>query len=138
MKVGRHRRVGCGFSENYRILAKNSPPRTVNRQANGARALRPGTSSSAIKVEMVISTFILTRMVQRSKVSNALQPRSPRSSRVDTQSQPDMTRFHNVGSLLQPVPQARETRIPHTETHAKRVCAQRWFVSHLRVAERST
>jgi hypothetical protein len=23
-----------------------------------------------------------------------------------------MTRFHNVGSLLQPVPQAREIRIP--------------------------
>ena len=82
--------------------------------------------------------FSLTRMVQRSKVSNALHPRSPRSSRVGTQSRPDMTRFQNVGSLLQPAPQARETRIPHTETHAKRVCAQRRFVRCLPAAERST
>jgi hypothetical protein len=56
--------------------------------------------------------FVLTKLVQRSKVWNALQPRSPWSSPIGTQGRPGMTRFHNVGSLLQPVPQARGIRIP--------------------------
>ncbi len=81
--------------------------------------------------------FVLTRMVQRSKVSHALPPRSPRSSRIGTQGR---TRHDALSQCRQFAPtRATSARDTHSAavTHAKRVCAQRRFVMTLRSHERS-